>query len=249
MENHPEWYVLIMKDDDETPKRYGSGWRFFRVYNRFDKPYVKRVLRRFRLLEYLSENHHFVHVVLTVNRNVSRVDAFRLLTKNWNRLRSLLIKRIGFFKFLRVLEAHRDGYPHMHLLIFTKRYVIKQMELSRYCREYGLGKIVFIKRYWAGRYHKRLPVAYLSKYLTKQFKREWRDGDWIFYALLWKFRFRSYGFSNGFCSMKPERSLSLKWVKVAVCDYEGIIKLVNTFIKLGLWCDEGCIDEWLDRLK
>jgi len=243
LENKPEWYVLIVRDGAEKPLVYGRDWKYFRVYNRFDEPYVKRVRRRFRMLEYLTESHHFVHIVFTVEHKGSISDCCRRLVTNWNRFRSFLIKRIGSFKYVRVLEPHRDGYPHMHVLLFTKRYVIDQDRLSEWCRRYGLGKIVWIKRYWAGRYYKRLPVSYLSKYLSKQFQRSsWSPSELVFYAMLWKFRIRSYGFSHGFSEIGRSFT-SIKWVKYAVTDFNGILRIVRIHFELRLWCNKSLIDD------
>lgn len=245
METKPNWYILIIRDGSKEPKVYNRDWRYFRVYNRFDKPYVKRVLRRFRILEYLCENHHFIHIVLTVKHLGNRGECCKKLITNWNRLRSLLIKHIGYFKFIRVLEAHHDGYPHMHILLFTKKYVIKQRMLSSWCEKYGLGKVVWIKRYWAGRYYKRMPVAYLSKYLSKQFKRdEWDDGMMVLYAILWKYKIRTYSFSNNFADMKP-KNVTSTWKKVAVGEYDVIMKIIKLYVEIGIWVHEAMlVDRW-----
>lgn len=244
--NKPEWYVLVTRKDSEKPLIYGRGWRFFRVYSRFDKQYVKRINRRFRILEYISEKSHFVHIVFTVKHEGSRIECCKKLSICWNSFRSFLIKRIGEFKFVRVLEAHRDGYPHMHILLFTKKYVIKQKELSEWCKNHGLGKIVFIKRYWAGRYYKRLPILYLSKYLTKQYKKdEWDDKDLIFYSILWKHKVRSYNFSHSLVNTKIKKTVL--WVKYAISDLNGVKKIIEVNVKMGLWSLTG-LDRWFEEL-
>ena len=238
---HPDWWVIVLKN-------YGGGrkvFRCFKAYSRFDRVYVRRILKRFNFLEILAENHHFVHIVFTVRHEGSRDECCRKLVRNWDLFRRLVVKRIGDFEYVRVLEPHRDGYPHMHVLIFTKHYIIDQKCLSEWCKMHGLGKIVFIKRYWAGRYYKRMPIDYLSKYLSKQFRRsEWSEGDLIFYAILWKYRIRSYGFSKNFAVRKTKNEAKI-WVKYAVCSYESMIQIIRFHVKNGLWISENCLDQYI----
>jgi len=66
-------------------------FKFFRVYNRFDGQYVKKVAKKFSALSLFAEDHSFVHVILTVEGGSISENLVRL-RENWNRLRALFKK-------------------------------------------------------------------------------------------------------------------------------------------------------------
>lgn len=177
-------------------------------------------------LENFYDQKHFIHIVITVPR-VFDIDYYmRQLKKTWKSLQDLLTKRKGKFDFITVLEPHRDGYPHLHALIFCDWYLISQQELSEYLSSKGVGYVCYIKRYWAHCYGRR-PIKYLSKYLSKYWKpSEWTKSFMIFSAYLWKTHTRTISTSNSLLRgvkivKKPE------WIKWFVCDLLDLDTMLN----------------------
>ena len=71
----------------------------------------------------VAEGHKFVWITLTVARDfAANGSAAFVVAANgkcgpWRRLLAAIKKRYGPFKFVRALEEHTDGYPHVHALI------------------------------------------------------------------------------------------------------------------------------------
>ena len=232
LENKKEWWVVLEREDVEGTRYYLKDFKFFRVYNRFDKQYVKKVIKKFSVLSLFAEDHSFVHIVLTVEGG-SISDNIALLRRNWNRLRALFKKRLGRnYPFVAVLEPQKQGQPHMHILLFTEKFVMDQRELSNWCQEHGLGKVVWIRRYWAHGSRKK-PIWYLSKYLSKQYKKDsWSFWDFVFYACVWFWKAKLYTFSRDI--KFPKRKKLIGW-RAFVLSYEQLIVLVKTNVELHLW--------------
>jgi len=66
LESRKVWYVVLECEDVVSTRYYMRDFRFFRVYNRFDKECVKKVVREFSVLSLFAEDHSFVHIILTV---------------------------------------------------------------------------------------------------------------------------------------------------------------------------------------
>jgi hypothetical protein len=242
--NKPEWWVLVEREGSSGRKYFKRDFKWFRVYNRFDKPYIKRVIRRFETARSIAENMSFVHIELTVDRSESICRSIRKLYKYWNNLRSFLKKRLGRnYPYFSKIEPHKDGYPHLHIFYFCPKFLIKQELLSEWCREHGLGKVVWLKRYWAKGCRKK-PLYYLTKYLTKQFKvKKWSWGEGVFYACMWFMNAKSYTFSQGFL---PRKRKSGRWICMYVGSYEGIMHIVSVNVKIGIYC--MCLPLWFFEL-
>ena len=232
--NKPEWWVLIEREGSSGRKYFKRDFKWFRVYNRFDKKYVKRVIKRFETARSIAENRSFVHIVITVDRSDSICESIKKIHVVWNKLRAYLKKIHGKnHDYFLVLEPQRDGYPHLHVIYFCPKFLIKQHRLSEWCREHGLGKVVWLKRYWA-KGSRKMPLRYLVKYLSKQFKvSKWSLGEGVFYACMWFMKARTYSFSQGFL---PRKRKSGRWVCVYVGSYEGIMHIVSVNVKIGIYC-------------
>lgn len=234
LKNKKDWWVVLEREGVEGIRYYKRDFRFFRVYNRFDRQYVKRVIRRFRKVKYFAEEHSFVHIELTVKHEGSISESIKLLRKNWNRLRALLKKRLGHnYPFVDFIEPCKDGYPHLHILYFTKKFVITHEELSRWCEEHGLGYVVWLRRYWACGGYRKKPIYYFAKYLTKQYKKEkWSFGDFVFHACIWFLGCKTYTYSQKEFELCKRK---LKGWKVYVLSYEELIMTIKLNVKIGIW--------------
>jgi hypothetical protein len=185
--------VLVFRSIEDDKQVMVLEWS-----HRWKPSYMKNVRKRFKVIADLCENYNFIHMVLTVERFGGIGYYMRMLKRAWKLLHDLLSKRYGKFMYVTMLEPHKDGYPHLHVLIFCDFFLIDQKELSRYVKSKGIGKICYIKRYWANRYGKK-PIYYLAKYVGKYWnKSEWTDNFMVFSSYLWKTRTRSISFSRGF---------------------------------------------------
>ena len=94
------------------------------------------------------------------------LTAYDDMQANYHRLMRALQKRLGKFYYLKVSEKHKDGFPHMHILLCGKAIqpkILKEYIDDLWCKKYGMGYT------WIEviRHGLKAGVSYLTKYLTK----------------------------------------------------------------------------------
>lgn len=224
-----KWLVFVRKDCDEITL---NNIKIVKAVTRFDKKYTRKILARFDNVITFLRGRHFIHMVLTFYHDDPEF-IFKNMKKGWNKLNTYLRKSVksrgAEYDYVLIMEPHeRDGFPHLHVLIFTSVYLIDQEKLSELWEKYGMGKVVWLKRYWAGRWKTDKPLWYLRKYLKKQWNVEkWDKRLWWFYAYVWYYRKRTVQFSKKILSIRVSKG---EWVLVKVCnsewelrDYIGIL--------------------------
>jgi hypothetical protein len=96
-------------------------------------------------------------------------DALQDASKAFHKLTRALKKKYGEYMYLRIVEPHKDGFPHFHILLVGD--AIAPKEILESIRElwtfkYGMGNIdiqIIKKGFKAG-------VKYITKYITKDLK-------------------------------------------------------------------------------
>jgi len=97
-------------------------------------------------------------------------ESWPQIKQTWKKFQTYLARKQGKgIKFLWVIEAQKNGYAHLHILL--DRY-IPQAWISQAWDRLGGGRIVFITRA-----NVRHTGPYLSKYLTKGFDEGLKDGQ------------------------------------------------------------------------
>jgi hypothetical protein len=86
-------------------------------------------------------------------------ETFKEISSSWNRLRTLLVKTFGAIKYVKVLEFHKSGMPHFHIL--CNRF-IPQRWLSARAARAGFGRVCDIRHV-----DDRGGFFYVLKYLSK----------------------------------------------------------------------------------
>jgi len=94
------------------------------------------------------------------------LQAYELMSRNYDKLTRALKKRNGDYKFLKVCEPQKDGYPHLHVVMvgqaIAKKEILQEIEeLWRY--RYGMG---FVRLNIVTRSIEHA-IRYITKYLTK----------------------------------------------------------------------------------
>jgi hypothetical protein len=179
---------------------------------------------------------YYRFITLTLGRWIDIVDAWkninRWISRCLHRVRNRLRRDFGVeVLYLWVIEAHKDGYPHVHLLLTVSRYV------PGLTFEYFLGVLwdawvddegralcepqgVDVK--YVGTDVERIR-DYLLKYLVKDHEKLWtvevRQGlvrVRLCALLIWVFKVRLFGFSQ-----KIKRPVQVK----RVCDFMGRVSV------------------------
>ena len=103
-------------------------------------------------------------LTFTYFQNASKIDVWKSLGKTWNRLLTYMRKHTNNLVFIRIVEPHASGYPHLHVLV---NQYINFKAATKFLTKQGFGwnahqKAISIE---SGR-------QYVAKYLTKQ---TWSD--------------------------------------------------------------------------
>lgn len=235
-EKYQEWrefteYVVVRRDDEflciEARKRGNDK------YNRllqFKISELTKYLKR-RSLSALS---------ITLTNDPGRYSghpyedrfyAWQELGKRFNRFMSWIRRRYGKVYFFRVWESFTNGYPHVHLLLFSERkFYIPQYKM---CKIWGAH--TWIRRV------RSVPrmMRYLTKYLVKTYTKE----DHLpTAARLWYHQLRSFSISEmsglhliptkhySNVDLMAEDIQKGEWVLVGIMTYEEI----KTNIRVGV---------------
>jgi len=237
-----KWIVLAKKNSEipYTPDKvlvlpYGT---------RFREKYYARLLKKFKDEIVWRREQNFIHLVLTVYHK--DIDlTFRWLKYAWNKLHNYLKKKIGWFEYFCVVEPQKSGFPHLHVLVFTDKYLIHYKKLGELWKKYGIGKIVWIKRYWAKRWNKQ-PLYYVAKYLSKYIAwKDWSENELLFFALLWYTRTRTYSCSRWFfCPKKEDDKKEKEYEFMGVFFVAELEIWLQTFVR-----SDKSIDDFLRKIN
>ena len=122
-------------------------------------------MRRKQLQRLACDGEASTFLTLTIQNDGSKseAEAARLLSRGWTLLRKRLMRRhnLTALPFLAVFEAHKSGFPHLHIILRMK--FIKQSEISALWLELTGSSVVDIRAVKS-----RSAVAwYVAKYIGK----------------------------------------------------------------------------------
>lgn len=139
---------------------------------------------RQRGLQRLARNGHpnmFITLTHKNNGTYSREEAAKRLSGVFNIVAKRIRRLYGYKRlpYLCVFEAHKSGYPHLHILLRCEW--IDQKVLSAWCSELLDSPIVDVRRVK----NQSMAAFYVTKYVGKApgkfgtSKRYWHSKDWI----------------------------------------------------------------------
>ena len=177
-----------------------------------------------------------VFLTLTVERIYSLSDAWENILKWWNSFITKLSQRLKIsrsdLRYIWVLEAQHDGYPHIHALFIGRSYLYRAGSKEEYENDHwGSGNLkhiwghgsIFVNSTWKkGRV--RSPIRYMMKYIRKSVGRDENGKTELTHSLLWFFGRRQWGTSRKLLGWlgyeKPEPTG--EWRPVSIDRYEKI---------------------------
>jgi hypothetical protein len=203
---------------------------------------------------------------------VSIPASFDLLKSSWKRLRMALRQYLPNCNYVWIMEPHKTGYPHLHVIIFGEVSEKAQQAIRR----------LWSKNYKAGSANHGVDFSvkspeesirsiknYLLKYLGKTFTSTgskfgtidtWGPGELVFNALVWKNKWRLFGASRDLCKImahQKEKDENRKWFATEFVNADGQKNIVWQLmiptgwndctqayreIPIRLHCDEKCLD-------
>ena len=128
------------------------------LYSRFEEVQKRGETDGWKYLKFLT---------LTCYRDFdSPAAAYDVMAKGWNKLVTAMKKKHGTIEYFKVVEPHEDGYPHLHVLLWTKEY-IPFAWIQKLWVKYEVGKFVNINNKTDKFQTINHVVNYITKYLTK----------------------------------------------------------------------------------
>lgn len=182
--------VLVNTETDEI--------KILDYITRFSPNYPKRNYAKFmRYEEVLSRWNNFLFLTFTLNpRYFSTLKgSYIALQKAWNRILTMLRRKFPNICFIKVVEFHKSGMPHLHILLGGRRWISKNWLL----KFWPIGHQVHITRV-NGDIHQ--VMFYMGKYLFKN--------DTLDRILHWSLMARSFSVSRNLsCSLDNSKTNSI----------------------------------------
>lgn len=146
---------------------------------------------RAAIIDYVNNsNHHWSFLTLTLADWVHKMHkdhvydtGVHFIRVHWDRLMKRLKRWLGKFQYVRILESHKSGVIHVHLLVSTwipDSYLVVRDDGSKYNRsaileahlkDCGFGYIHDARNLESpktgNKYHAGSVAAYVTKYMTK----------------------------------------------------------------------------------
>lgn len=179
--------------------------------HRWTPVYKASVLARFYQLEdHFKEHHTDTITMLTLttyhavyqsgkpskNSTATIEEAFNVLKTAWLKLSADIRKGIGI-PYIWIMEPHKTGYPHIHVILFGKLRQGQQEKIKRlWSLKYGAGSYKHGAEFTEKTAEES--IKSIRNYLMKYMVKAWKDGKWttaqlVFNALVWKNGWRLWG--------------------------------------------------------
>jgi hypothetical protein len=132
------------------------------------------------------------HSVKIKGHEVTIEESFEILKNSWGNLLMVLRRKLGKFYYLAIMEPHKSGYPHLHVLIFR----VLDEDTRAHTR------ILWSEKYGAGSKEHGVDFSirkvddikslrnYLMKYLSKTFANTGDPGIERYNTVLWEKGYR-----------------------------------------------------------
>lgn len=122
-------FIEFLKKSENTCLRLdgcdvvNGGWKTLKMsgLHRWKTEYKKRIYAKLRQLNPWYESHRSpitMATFTTKQRGLSIRAQIDLLKHSFNKAKKLLNKYLGKFSYFWIIEPHKSGYGHIHMLIF-----------------------------------------------------------------------------------------------------------------------------------
>ena len=241
--NQKEYFVLLERDPITFEKK---GCFALKCSKRGNDKYNSKLRHKFDGLKNINKKGVFAKfftITTDIKKYNSIEEAWLDLGRRFNRFNSYLKKFYNdrFLGFVRVFEAFKSGYPHVHgILFFSKRTYLKDFKFRK-----TVGAFVKFKniRSIDG------SLGYIGKYLTGGSEKK-KSNLRFTQALLWLFKKRSFSFSHSLRNLihdlhNSNHQLDL-FGNVVVSEW----LFIGVFLPSELVFEEGFNgNQWIYRLK
>lgn len=205
---------------------YSETFRTLEYSHRFTPTYQKGMIASFYQLErWMKDNPRNValltlttyqggqHSIEKKGHAVSIIESFDILKSGWDNLRKVLRWNIPNLDYILAMEAHKSGYPHLHVFLLTPEPIpqaLQQKCAALWEQKYKAGSAENGVNFTFSTSKKPIGSIrnYLMKYVCKSFyahtskfpdndpRNQMTAGRYVFNALAWKYGWRLIQKSN-----------------------------------------------------
>ena len=195
--------------------------KYFAANHRWTTGYRKKLLAKLYLLdEYIEQNPSAVTLLtLTVyqdgeyseqitGKKLSIQESFELLKKSWKKLSMMIRTILPGTEYIWIVEPHKTGYPHLHLVLFSDVSMgIQEKIKTLWSEKYQAGSLEHGAQFEIRRPDQAIESLrnYLMKYIAKGFISTdsryggdgWSASELVFNACVWEGGYRTFQPSRG----------------------------------------------------
>lgn len=214
--------------------------------HRWTDVYRKKTLAKFYLLETWWNCHRPPLAMLTLTtyqsgahsvrirgHRVTREESFEILKQSWDKLLMALRYYLGPFDYVGLLEPHKSGYPHLHVLLFREvSEGLQERVRGLWCDKYEAGSREHGVDFTVKNLDDIKSVKnYLMKYLGKSFYEYQNNHNYlIFNTIVWERGYRlftcSRHLSRVMARYQEETEASVTWLTTElVNEYDEKIEI------------------------
>lgn len=249
--------------------------RYIPMLHRWKPEYKKRVMAKtYAVNEWYKKNRLPVTLITFTTRQIDMTipDQIKLLGESFNKVKKVMNRRLGHFPYLWVIESHKSGMSHLHMLYFGSELPVELRGDGKKNR--GLIRDLWENKYNAGKIidfsfspsQRSLNNAggYVFKYLSKTLNYEMlsdRDSGYFLLSSWVREMSRRDSHYSGVrfwdCSRDLKEAMRLNRDASPVIWFRSNIKTKNGWFPLwvspDLWGDEESkilikYDSWLNSL-
>lgn len=212
--------------------------------HRWKNEYRKRVYAKLQCLNSWYEEHHSPVTMVTFTtrqKGLEKWEQIDLLKYSFNKAKKMLNKYLGKFPYVWVMECHKSGYSHIHMLIFKRvprelRYQLQELWNNKYSAG-GFGESMNFKVKKSQR-DLRSAAAYVFAYVTKTLDYELlsdvSSGYYIQSSWIWKMSRHDTDYT-GVRSWGSSRDITEAMRYTGKIDSDIVIWRVNWLTPSGDW--------------
>ena len=195
--------------------------KYFIANHRWTTGYRKKLLAKLYLLdEYIKQNPSAVTLLtLTVyqdgdyseemtGKKHTIQESFELLKKSWKKLSMMIRNILPGTEYIWIVEPHKSGYPHLHVVLFSDVSVgIQERIKTLWSEKYQAGSLDHGAQFEIRRPDQAIESLrnYLMKYIAKGFISTdsryggdgWTASELVFNACVWEGGYRTFQPSRG----------------------------------------------------
>lgn len=234
LDDYRQWVeqplYMIMKNKDTGEYRVTKARkRGNELYARETITRFKRVGEAVRKLHVRTGRKTTSALLVTLTYRNNNVENWEQVGRDFNLFMSRLRKRYDGVKCVRIWEAHKSGFPHIHAVLLFER---QRFECFTFRNKLRIKNKSDFALHWThgftdvlGVYNLEGAIGYLLKYLKKTLNRQHPHAD-ITLARLWYHRKRAFSISNDLITNKRNSNQETRYIFIGICTAQSDLRKI-----------------------